>query len=152
MIRRCYEQTHMYYYLYGGNGVTVCKRWHCFENFVADLPYIDGYDDEMFHNKELHLDKDLKQKGVGFKVYSLETCTFLPKNINGKISYGIPCLAINIDNSNVIYAESIKDMSMIIGVDPAYVRRTMYDNKLCRGYKLCIIPAQIIPATICKKY
>ena len=37
MIDRCYRPEHSHYHRYGGRGVTVCKRWHSFENFYADM-------------------------------------------------------------------------------------------------------------------
>lgn len=37
MRQRCYKKTHHRYYLYGGRGIKVCKRWGNFANFVADM-------------------------------------------------------------------------------------------------------------------
>jgi len=37
MMRRCYKTTHQSFHDYGGRGITVCKRWHNFENFLADM-------------------------------------------------------------------------------------------------------------------
>jgi hypothetical protein len=38
MIRRCYNPTRVNEFKhYGGRGITVCKRWHKFENFLADM-------------------------------------------------------------------------------------------------------------------
>jgi len=37
MMDRCYLQTSTAYKNYGGRGITVCKRWHDFENFYADM-------------------------------------------------------------------------------------------------------------------
>src|SRR3990167_11506646 len=37
MRQRCGNQNHPDYYLYGKNGVKVCKRWNKFENFQEDL-------------------------------------------------------------------------------------------------------------------
>ena len=60
MINRCYNIKHESYYLYGGKGVTVSERWLCCENFIQDLPKIKGYDETLFNNGELHLDKDIE--------------------------------------------------------------------------------------------
>lgn len=37
MFQRCTNPNHESYHLYGGRGIKVCKRWHRFENFLADM-------------------------------------------------------------------------------------------------------------------
>src|SRR5262245_9769273 len=37
MLSRCLNPNSTYYYDYGGRGITVCKRWLNFENFLADM-------------------------------------------------------------------------------------------------------------------
>lgn len=37
MIQRCSNPRHGAYKDYGGRGITVCKRWMKFENFVEDM-------------------------------------------------------------------------------------------------------------------
>lgn len=37
MVRRCHDENNPAYHNYGGRGVTVCERWHTFENFFADM-------------------------------------------------------------------------------------------------------------------
>lgn len=37
MHARCYSSTNNAYKYYGGKGITVCKRWHKFENFLEDM-------------------------------------------------------------------------------------------------------------------
>ncbi len=36
MMGRCYKPTNTSYPRYGGRGITVCERWHSFDNFYAD--------------------------------------------------------------------------------------------------------------------
>lgn len=52
--------------------VTVCEEWHNFQNFAQwfEENYIEGW----------HLDKDILQKRN--KIYSPETCCFVPQEIN----------------------------------------------------------------------
>lgn len=85
MLHRCYNPKCDVYNMYGAKGVTVCERWHCFKNFVEDLPKIDGYNEELFRSKEIELDKDLK-KTKPHKEYSLENCTFLSHKDNILVS------------------------------------------------------------------
>jgi hypothetical protein len=37
MIQRCENPNQVNYKNYGGRGITVCERWHKFENFYADV-------------------------------------------------------------------------------------------------------------------
>ena len=37
MKQRCYDPKINRYAFYGGAGITVCERWHIFENFLADM-------------------------------------------------------------------------------------------------------------------
>jgi hypothetical protein len=37
MIQRCENPNHDAHAHYGGRGITVCERWHSFENFLADM-------------------------------------------------------------------------------------------------------------------
>ena len=77
MVHRCLNENFSSYNNYGGNNVTLCDRWRCYEYFLEDLPHIDGY--ELWNsNPDLYqLDKDTKQPGFANKVYSLETCMFI---------------------------------------------------------------------------
>jgi len=37
MLGRCYEKANGSYYNYGGRGITVCERYHTFENLLEDI-------------------------------------------------------------------------------------------------------------------
>lgn len=37
MLTRCESASHKQFDDYGGRGITVCERWHRFENFLADM-------------------------------------------------------------------------------------------------------------------
>lgn len=82
IIGRCYDKNNTSYERYGAKGVTVCIRWHNFDNFLEDFTAIEGYDEEKFQNGELELDKDIKQQNIKNKIYSKETCIFVSRKIN----------------------------------------------------------------------
>jgi len=54
--------------------VTICDEWNDYQVFAKWFysNYIDGYE----------LDKDLLQPSVGNKIYSSNTCLFVPKTVN----------------------------------------------------------------------
>lgn len=37
IIKRCADRSGKYYKYYGDRGITVCERWHSFENFLEDM-------------------------------------------------------------------------------------------------------------------
>lgn len=74
MISRCYGNRILGPY----KGVTVCKRWLVFRNFLEDLPSLPGYD--LFLNGRCHLDKDLISPGN--KEYGPEVCCFVTGKAN----------------------------------------------------------------------
>ena len=77
MIRRCYSaKWHLRFPTY--IGCTVDERWHNFQNFCADFPLIEGYEDWL--KGGYCLDKDYKV--FGNKHYSLATCKFLTHEEN----------------------------------------------------------------------
>ena len=60
----------------------------CFEYFLQDLPFIDGYNKWLQNPNIYQLDKDKKQMNVPYdkKIYSLETCCFIQVSDNVFIS------------------------------------------------------------------
>jgi len=71
MLYRCYGKNARIMYP-TWSGFTVCDEWLCFQNFA--LWFVDNY------VEGFHLDKDWKV--LGSKVYSPETCCFIPAEIN----------------------------------------------------------------------
>lgn len=81
MISRCYNEHDTNYKNYGSRGVKICDEWLVFENFYNDLYTIKGFDKNKYVKHEIELDKDI----CGFsKIYSLETCQFVPLDVNRK--------------------------------------------------------------------
>lgn len=71
MLKRCYCPKYLHKHT-SYIGCSVCAEWHSLEKFKLwyDEHYIDGY----------QLDKDILIDGN--KVYSKETCIFIPKYLN----------------------------------------------------------------------
>lgn len=80
MYLRCYGNHEIHNPTY--SKCSVCEEWHLLSNFKKwfDENYVEGY----------HLDKDILVKGN--KVYSPETCCFVPQEINN--------LFTNVNNNN----------------------------------------------------
>ena len=76
MMDRCYNKNCNNYKYYGEKGVTVCKEWHNYDNFKK------WYDEHIYELKDetVHLDKDILIENN--KIYSPETCIFVPNKIN----------------------------------------------------------------------
>lgn len=60
----------------------VARRWHCFQQFANDLITLEGYNNWIDPNTGYELDKDIKIPGN--KVYSVETCMFVSKEVNSR--------------------------------------------------------------------
>ena len=86
MLGRCYNKSDYAYPYYGERGVHVCSRWFCYEYFLEDAQYLPGYDEyiESINNNgpRYQLDKDGGQYGIENKIYSPETCRFVPAVTN----------------------------------------------------------------------
>ena len=75
MLERCYSEDYQNKkptYI----GCEVCEEWHNFQNFAK------WYEDNYYecNEEKMHLDKDILYKGN--KIYSPQTCVFVPERIN----------------------------------------------------------------------
>ncbi len=75
MLERCYDKGAQCYGRYGGRGVRVCQRWHCFSNFLEDFEKIYNWELKTVFPKEYSLDKDWCFSNL----YSKETCRWSSK-------------------------------------------------------------------------
>ena len=81
MIKRCYsENTKVRSKTKSYRGVTVCKEWHNFQNFAEWCYKQEGFSSKDEKGKSYHIDKDILVRGN--KIYSPETCCFVPRAIN----------------------------------------------------------------------
>tara|TARA_Y100001956_G_C4111390_1_gene182623 strand:- start:731 stop:1759 length:1029 start_codon:yes stop_codon:yes gene_type:complete len=85
MLQRCYNPKDWRYSFYGGRGVSVCENWWNFQNFAEW--FVDNLS-LLPENFEYQMDKDLKNCG---KVYSPESCIFVPKSLNVALQMERPC-------------------------------------------------------------
>jgi len=74
-LKRCYDVKYLKKYP-SYKGCTVCEEWHNYQNFAK------WYDENYYEipNEKMQLDKDILVKGN--KIYSPETCVFVPQRIN----------------------------------------------------------------------
>lgn len=78
MLARCYTDRDKGYLKWG---TEVDVRWHCFANFLEDLPNLTNFDKWLENGKvKYNLDKDLKAGKQN--IYSLNTCMFLDEHTN----------------------------------------------------------------------
>lgn len=82
MMYRCYFKDDKSYKYYGAKGVSVCKRWHRFDYFVLDIKNISGYDEKLFNEYKLRLDKDILS--IDSKIYSPKTTMWVSNLTNQK--------------------------------------------------------------------
>lgn len=87
MICRCYDTSRQDYNNYGGIGITVDPRWHCFEYFIYDCQFLLNYDKFIQEPNNYQLDKDYLQQNIPKeqRVYSKDTCVFLNKYDNSNL-------------------------------------------------------------------
>lgn len=78
LINRLFNPNRPDYYLY--KDITIDERWLICDNFIEDISFIKGYDENLFHNGKLQLDKDISGKNR----YSLNTCCFVTNKINSQ--------------------------------------------------------------------
>ena len=78
MLARCYMTNKGKQYFKGYKGVTVCERWHNFQNFCNDLPALHGYALWKNNPGEYELDKDYSHR----RIYSPDTVSFISTSDN----------------------------------------------------------------------
>jgi hypothetical protein len=127
MLSRCYDINNKNYPQYGKKGVRVCDRWLRFDYFLEDLKEIEGYNEELFNEGILELDKDIKQFTLNNKIYSKETCCFVTtKNNNLYREYSIqkPFIAISPDGS-IHNGKNIREFCRMYHLTATHVSRCL---------------------------
>ncbi len=142
MIYRCYSKSDDKYRFYGGNGVTVSDDWHCYDNFRRDIEHLEGFDEFLFYENKLELDKDLLSEEN--KIYSKETCRWVSREDNmslvkkGKyqpqlVNVKLVALSPNDDLFCIINIPLFADE---MGLNKSAIYQTLYDygNKTHKGW------------------
>ena len=124
MINRCYSGKNKAY-----ENVTVCEEWHNFITFVKwyNQNNVEGW----------HLDKDLFSPKN--KIYSPETCCFIPLVINSSIGAGVD---IKKDNKGFFFLDTSFNFST----------RKIYGVSYDDTYRLCLIYRQTHIKTLVSIY
>ena len=81
MLERCYSKNKMLRHP-SYKDVTVCEEWLNFQNFAE---WYENTFPKHIKDIKFHLDKDLLQQGIEDKIYSPNTCIWLPQKINNFI-------------------------------------------------------------------
>lgn len=112
MIKRCYSSVK---HLPSYSDKSVCKEWHDFQIFSEWATKQVGFDKE-----DYHLDKDLLVKDN--KVYSPETCVYIPREVNSFIRrYRMNSLPLGVDktlryNGSVCYRAQARELGKNINL------------------------------------
>lgn len=89
MMRRCYDVHKHNFLLYGGSGVSVCKRWHSLVAFIEDAQKLPQFSLKV-EDWTYQLDKDYYSSNQ----YGPDTCVWLSPAHNGAYT-GIAVVAID---------------------------------------------------------
>jgi hypothetical protein len=76
LFQRCYNRNNKRYKNYGGRGITVCKRWHRFENFHKDILERIGKKPSPKYSL------DRKNNNQGYKPSNVRWATYAEQNRN----------------------------------------------------------------------
>lgn len=135
MIDRCYNTNNKRYGAY--KNVTVNERWLVFENFYKDCKSIEGFDEELFLNGELVLDKDIKQRRSSSKSYSKDTCTWVCKHTNNQIQDGQqrPFIAVS-PEGDTYHSSNITDFARQHGLNRKNISAVLHGRgKTVHGWR-----------------
>lgn len=117
MLARCYNPNCKSYKDYGALGVTVCKEWHYFPNYIKDIESLpNAHKLKGKDSKNWHIDKDIKIPGN--KVYSKDTVMIISKlqNVqerNERLDYNRQVLfkkvvMMDLDGNDIKVFDSVK--------------------------------------------
>lgn len=147
MLRRCYDSKfHDKYPTY--KDCTVAKEWHDFQNFA------EWCKKDKYHNLGYALDKDILS--LGGKLYSPETCCFVPVEINNlfnnrKVARGNYPIGVSVNKAdkrknmfraNISINGRLKNLGYFSTADEAYkaycIAKIAYVKEVALKWEGCI--------------
>ncbi len=114
MLERCYNPQHKDYPAYGGKGVSVCLKWHNFQEYLRDIQSLPNFGKSGFV-----LDKDYYASNQ----YNPESCVWLPECDN--IAY----------QGTAVYVKDILCVSHGVAATVAKVNRRCLSYYLANSFK-----------------
>ena len=143
MISRCYYRVEEFNPSY--TNVTVCERWHSFQNFCEDIENLEGYKNWK-NNKEYELDKDMmcSKLNMTSKIYSPKTCAFIKRSLNNSKEYkhlnltGLLYIAHRVKDG---YEEEFKNQSEFARkyeLTTSNISKCIKDGGLHKGWKFSV--------------
>ena len=136
MLARCYDKSNKRYFKYGGNNVTVSKRWYNFSKYYKDVITIKGFNRDRVIAGELQLDKDLLQKNLNSKIYSKDTCIWITRNENCKLRELERKIKCTYPNGDIEILESVQECMRRFNIYTWNLYRVLKGvSKHHKGYK-----------------
>lgn len=115
MLQRCENQKNPRYADYGGRGITVCKRWHAFENFYADMG-----------DPPAEMTLERRDNNLGYFPNNCKWATYTEQNRNRRVRKD----AVRIRWRGAVWAPS--DLAQRLGIGIAAVRCRVRSGELNR--------------------
>lgn len=150
MINRCYNESQL------KNSpayrkCSVCDRWLVYANFLEDLPKIPNYNIWM-NRSDYELDKDMLQQDKEFRVYSPETCAFIPYDVNIRMAHKTPrakkekpykpvkvIRVTDVETGVYVDAKKQREVAEMFGFTQTYVSKLIKKGKCYVGYKIEVL-------------
>lgn len=79
---RCNNPKQKCYKNYGGRGVTYCDKWSTVAGFIDDADKLPGWNERLFMEHKLQLDKDFRHEGN--KLYDVNNCQWIDRFTNSQ--------------------------------------------------------------------
>ncbi len=122
MMYRCYKKDNDNYKFYGGNGVTVCEKWHNPLSFIEDVKTILNWSLKKDNWNDYQLDKDY----FGSNIYSPDTTVWLNQLEN--LAYIGKPLLVTDDNGIATEYITLEEASESLHLPKSTLHRWILDG------------------------